>query len=60
MFGCPFSFKMPQNLMGPDDSVQKHLNEWRINNGEAWLDTVGPVMQERELKNIENSTRAKS
>jgi len=46
--------------MGPDDSVQKHLNEWRINNGEAWLDTVGPVMKERELKNIEKSTRTKS
>lgn len=41
--------------MGTDESIQMYLNDWRAKNGDAWLDSLGPVMKSRELKNVERS-----
>ena len=61
MFDCPFFFKMPQNLMNNDDSaIQNYLNDWRQKNGEAWLETIGPVLRNKELRNIERKENRSS
>ena len=53
MFGCPFFFRFPADARGTDESMQSLLDNWRVTDGEAWLDNVGPIMKERELRNIE-------
>jgi hypothetical protein len=61
MFDCPFFFKMPQKQMNDDDSaIQNYLNDWRQKNGEAWLETIGPVLKNRELRNIERKKNRSS
>ncbi len=53
MFDCPFSLKMPQNLMSEEDTgIQKYLDDWRLKNGDAWLESIGPILKNRELRNI--------
>ncbi len=58
MFDCPFYFRMPETLMGSDDSIQAFLDEWRLQNGDEWLESVGPVMKTRELRNIERARKS--
>lgn len=53
MFDCPFHFRFYRDQVGLDGEMQKILNDWREQNGDAWLDSVGPVMKKRELRNIE-------
>jgi hypothetical protein len=55
MFDCPFHFKLPSDLQGSDESIQAYLDNWRRDNGDEWLESVGPVMKSRELGNIERS-----
>jgi hypothetical protein len=55
MFSCPFNYKFVKDELGSDDSMQKVLDSWRATNGEDWLESLGPVMKARELKNIERS-----
>ncbi len=58
MFDCPFYFRMPENLMGSDDSIQAFLDEWRLQSGDEWLESVGPVMKTRELRNVERTRKS--
>jgi hypothetical protein len=60
LFDCPFYFAFPKSLLGSTESMQTFLNSWRSEEGEAWLESVGPVMKQRELRNIERfkSSRA--
>ncbi|MDG6995748.1 MAG: hypothetical protein JRN52_07485 [Nitrososphaerota archaeon] len=53
MFDCPFFFKFPTSARGTDESMQRLLDAWRSEDGESWLNSVGPVMKARELRNIE-------
>jgi hypothetical protein len=58
MFDCPFHFRFSLDLVGTDNSMQSYLNEWKLREGDAWLESVGPVMKNRELKNVERSSGA--
>jgi hypothetical protein len=61
MFDCPFSLKMPQNLMSEKDTgIQKYLDDWRLKNGDAWLESVGPILKNRELRNIQKNMKRSS
>ncbi len=60
MFNCPFFFRLPQNYLGPDEKVQSYLDGWRKREGDEWLDSVGPVLKRRELRNIERSKLSKA
>jgi hypothetical protein len=60
MFDCPFFFRLPKNLLDTDEIVQAYLDRWRAENGNDWLDSLGPVMKSRELKNIERSKKISS
>jgi hypothetical protein len=58
MFDCPFSLKVPQSLAGTNEAtLQTYLEEWRSRHGEAWLESVGPILKNRELRNMEQSRR---
>jgi len=57
MFDCPFFFRMPVDLMKDDQSIQLFLNNWRKSEGDAWLESVGPVMKSREVRNMERSAK---
>ncbi len=53
MFDCPFAYRFSEEQMGSDDSLQARLNEWRKREGEAWLESLGPVIREREMRGIQ-------
>ncbi len=53
MFDCPFFYKLPIGLATSDNLVQEYLNEWRIKEGDSWLDTIGPILKAREIRNME-------
>ena len=53
MFDCPFHFRFFHDQLGKDEEMQSILNQWRKENGEAWLESVGPFMKRREIKNIQ-------
>jgi len=53
MFGCPFFYKFPTELLTSDNLIQDHLNEWRAREGDFWLDSIGPILKARELRNME-------
>jgi hypothetical protein len=56
MFDCPFYYQFSTGEIASDDKMQKLLDDWRTSNGEAWLESVGPIMKARELRNIERHT----
>ena len=53
MFDCPFFYKFPEDQMGKDESLQTQLNEWRKREGDAWLETLRPIIKAREMRGIE-------
>ena len=53
MFDCPFYFRFYRSQVGEDHEMQQLLDDWKNENGEAWLESVGPLMKKRELRNIE-------
>ena len=53
MFDCPFFYKLPVGLLTSDDSIQNYLNEWRTREGDSWLDSIGPILKARELRNMD-------
>jgi len=55
MFNCPFFLKLAQDAIGSDEAAQNFLDGWRKREGDAWLDSLGPVLKRRELRNIERS-----
>jgi hypothetical protein len=59
MFDCPFFYQLPQELASKtENEIQSFLNDWREEYGEDWLENVGPIMKNRELKNIEKSGKS--
>jgi hypothetical protein len=56
MFDCPFFFKLPQEVLASDQLVQNYLDEWRTREGELWLESIGPILKARELKNMNRQT----
>jgi hypothetical protein len=52
MFDCPFSMKLDVSEIESDVKAQQFLNEWREKEGDRWLDSIGPILREREEKNI--------
>ena len=55
MFNCPFFLKLARDDIGSDEETQSFLDGWRKREGEGWLDSLGPVLKRRELRNIERS-----
>ena len=53
MFDCPFFCKLPIELLASNDSIQNYLNDWRTREGDSWLDSIGPILKARELRNME-------
>ncbi|MHB8567805.1 MAG: hypothetical protein ACYC9U_12000 [Nitrososphaerales archaeon] len=53
MFDCPFYFRFYARDIGADNGMQVKLTNWRKENGDQWLDSVGEDMKNRELRNIE-------
>jgi hypothetical protein len=53
MFDCPFSYRFPEEQVGSDESLQVRLNDWKVKEGEAWLESLGPIIRERERRGIE-------
>lgn len=53
MFDCPFSYRFSEDQKEEDSVLQKRLNDWRKREGETWLETLGPVIREREMRGIE-------
>jgi hypothetical protein len=53
LFDCPFFYRLPIELLASDDSIQNYLNEWRTREGDSWLESIGPILKVRELKNID-------
>jgi hypothetical protein len=61
MFDCPFSLKTPREMISQDDCVtQKFLDDWRQKNGEAWLESLGPILKNREVRNMVRMARRSS
>jgi len=60
MFHCPFFFKLSRDFAGEDNTIQDFLNHWRLENGNEWLESLGPVMKNRELKNMQKSGKISS
>jgi hypothetical protein len=58
MFDCPFSYRFPEDEMRSDDILQKRLDEWRKKDGDAWLESLGPIIRARELRGIERFQKA--
>jgi len=55
MFDCPFYFRFYKNQIGRDElQMQAILDEWKEEEGDAWLESVGPVMKRREQRNMEH------
>lgn len=52
MFDCPFFMKLKVSNLESDEKAQAFLNQWRTEDGEQWLQSVGPILCEREKKNI--------
>ncbi len=58
MFDCPFSLKITQKLiLENDDLLQKYLDDWQQKNGVAWLDSIGPILKNRELGNMDRKAK---
>jgi hypothetical protein len=55
IFNCPFFMKVPRERFGSDEQLQDYLFGWRKREGDEWLESVGPVLKLRELRNIERS-----
>ena len=58
MFSCPFYFRFSRDEVGSDDEMQSLLETWKKEDGDAWLDAIGPVMKKRELQNIQRYLNA--
>ncbi len=52
MFDCPFHFTFALDNLPSEDRMQEFLEDWKSREGESWLESVGPVMRAREMKNM--------
>lgn len=55
MFDCPFHFQFREKEVATDAKMQEVLSIWHKEKGEDWLESVGPIMKAREMRNIERS-----
>ncbi len=53
MFDCPFSHRFDEEELGSDEILQSKLDVWRRRDGDSWLESLGPLIRERELHGIE-------
>jgi hypothetical protein len=58
MFKCPFFYRLPaeeliENGILHEENAQGILDEWKETSGEQWLQSIGPILQDRERKNME-------
>jgi hypothetical protein len=56
MFKCPFHFRFPRRLITSetgDADAQKLLQDWKLEEGESWLDSIGPVLRQKERRNMQ-------
>jgi hypothetical protein len=56
MFKCPFHYRFASKVFASeasDESVQRFLDEWKKANGIEWLESIGPVLGERERRNMQ-------
>lgn len=60
MFSCPFHFKFHVEDIQSDSKMQEFLEDWRSKQGSEWLESVGPIMKAREMKNISAYEYSKS
>ena len=51
MFDCPFFYKFPEEQVGKDESLQVWLNDWRMNEGEMWLESGSNNQGKRAKRN---------
>ena len=55
MFDCPFFFKINPEELASEARAQEFLNQWREKDGDKWLEGIGPILRDREMKNIQRS-----
>ena len=60
MFDCPFSFKFELEQMGSDELMQKCLDDWRVKDGDSWLQSLGPVIRDREMQAMKRADSLKN
>ncbi len=53
MFDCPFYYRFRSDQIGSGEAMQRHLEQWRLEAGDNWLESIGPVMKAREIRNME-------
>ena len=53
MFDCPFAIRVDPIAIQDEPRAQLYLNDWRLKEGDSWLDKIGPILKEREMRNIE-------
>ncbi|MHB1908089.1 MAG: hypothetical protein ACYCQJ_04350 [Nitrososphaerales archaeon] len=53
MFDCPFAIRVDPIELQDESKAQLYLTNWRIKEGDLWLDKIGPILKERETRNIE-------
>jgi hypothetical protein len=53
MFDCPFFMKLEASHLESDERAQHFLNQWRMKEGDRWLESIGPILRQREMRNIE-------
>lgn len=52
MFDCPFFIRMDPQKLESEQTAQNFLNDWRAREGDTWLEGLGPVLKQREERNI--------
>ncbi len=52
MFDCPFHFTFSIDRFDSEERMQRYLEEWKSSEGKEWLESVGPVMKAREIRNM--------
>jgi hypothetical protein len=59
MFDCPFFMRMDVSQLESEEKAQRFLNDWKTREGESWLNSVGPILRERERKNMARYSASK-
>ncbi len=60
MFDCPFFIRMDPQKLVSEQAAQDFLNDWRAREGEGWLEKLGPILRQREQRNISRYQAKKS
>jgi hypothetical protein len=53
MFHCPFYFRFPAEELASEELAQSNLSIWKKSHGSEWLESLGPVLRDRERKNMQ-------